>query len=98
MDILPMDPERPSKDRSQICCPLGRISSMKTCFPGELWEMVISEQPTLTGHIPTVVTVRLPQMQQGSQLYESYLCGCAGSQLQHAGFSVAAVAARGFFS
>lgn len=37
---------------------------MKTCFPGELWEMVISEQPTLTGHIPTVVTVRLPQMQQ----------------------------------
>ena len=44
---------------------------MKTCFPGELWEMVISEQPTLTGHIPTVVTVRLTKMQLGSQLYES---------------------------
>ena len=62
---------------------------MKTCFPEELWEMVISEQPTLADRIPIVVTVRLSKMQQGNQLCESYvfiyLSGCAGSPLWHAG-------------
>ena len=71
---------------------------MKTCFPGELWEMVVSEQPTLADRIPTVVTVRLSKMQQGSQLCEScvfiHLSGCAGSWWQHAEFPVA-LAARG---
>ena len=72
---------------------------MKTCFPEELWEMVISEQPTLADRIPIVVTVRLSKMQQGNQLCESYvfiyLSGCAGSWLQHAEFPVVALAARG---
>ena len=72
---------------------------MKTCFPGELWEMVISEQPTLADRIPIVVTVRLSKMQQGNQLCESYvviyLSGCAGSWLQHVEFPVVALAARG---
>lgn len=72
---------------------------MKTCFPGELWEMVISEQPTLADRIPIVVTVRLSKMQQGNQLCESYvfiyLSGCAGSWLQHAEFPLVALAARG---
>lgn len=72
---------------------------MKTCFPEELWEMVISEQPTLADRIPIVVTVRLSKMQQGNQLCESYvfiyLSGCAGSWLQHAEFPLVALAARG---
>ena len=72
---------------------------MKTCFPGDLWEMVISEQPTLADRIPIVVTVRLSKMQQGNQLCESYvfiyLSGCAGSWLQHVEFPVVALAARG---
>ena len=72
---------------------------MKTCFPGELWEMVISEQPTLADRIPIVVTVRLSKMQQGNQLCESYvfiyLSGCAGSWSQHVEFPVVALAARG---
>lgn len=72
---------------------------MKTCFPGELWEMVVSEQPTLADRIPTVVTVRLSKMQQGSQQCEScvfiHLSGCAGSWWPHAEFPVVALAARG---